>query len=253
MLEALRSADGETGEAASAYLDLVGYRLLDGFDISGRYALELPDALLRAVRVAVEEGAPADADIDARIVEVRDRIPEEHRAQFDELLEEARVTYRIRDERGVFSDIWASGIMRRAVLAAGRRLAAKGRVHDPEHLVDAGFDEMRALIADGTGPSADELGAATCRADVPHREGRPALPRDPPRRRPTRPGCRRGARRVMRGAGARARRDVRQLRGRARRAGGARAVRQPGRVRGHRPAGRRPGRVRPHRAAATCW
>ena len=55
VLDALRSLDGEAGAAASAYLDLVGYRLLDGFDISGRYALELPDALLRAIRVAVEQ------------------------------------------------------------------------------------------------------------------------------------------------------------------------------------------------------
>ena len=50
--------------------------------------------------------------------------------QFDELLGEARLTYRLRDERGVFSDIWASGIMRRAALAAGRRLADRGRIHD---------------------------------------------------------------------------------------------------------------------------
>ena len=28
---------------------LVGFRLLDGFDISERYALELPDVLLRAI------------------------------------------------------------------------------------------------------------------------------------------------------------------------------------------------------------
>ena len=32
---ALRALDGEAGPAVSAYLDLVGYRLLDGFDISG--------------------------------------------------------------------------------------------------------------------------------------------------------------------------------------------------------------------------
>ena len=42
--------------------------------------------------------------------------------------------YRLRDERGVFSDIWASGLMRRAALAAGRRLAAKGRIRDAEPL-----------------------------------------------------------------------------------------------------------------------
>ena len=65
--------------------------------------------------------------------------------------------YRLRDERGVFSDIWASGIMRRAALAAGRRLQGKGRVHDAEHFVDAGFDEMCSLVTGAGGPSADEL------------------------------------------------------------------------------------------------
>jgi phosphohistidine swiveling domain-containing protein len=157
VLEQLRSLEGEAGEAASAYLDLVGYRLLDGFDISGRYALELPETLLLAIRVAVKEGGPDEADLEARIADVRNRVPEEHRAEFDDLLAEARLTYRLRDERGVFSDIWASGIMRRAVIAAGRRVAARGLIQDPEHFVDAGFEEMKALIIGTDGPSADEL------------------------------------------------------------------------------------------------
>src|SRR4051794_26809778 len=144
VLAALRASDGEVGAAASAYLDLVGYRLLDGFDISGRYALELPDALLRAIRVAMADEAPATSEVEDRITAVRGKVPEEHRAQFDELLGEARLTYKVRDERGVYSDIWASGIMRRAVLAAGRRVAAAGRLRDAEHLVDAGFEEMCA-------------------------------------------------------------------------------------------------------------
>ena len=156
-LRQLRSLDGEVGEAASAYLDLVGYRLLDGFDISGRYALEMPDTLLRAIRIAVDEGAPREADVEAQIAAVREQVPEEHRAEFDDLLAEARRLYRLRDERGVFSDIWASGIMRRAAIGSGRRLAAAGRIQDPEHFVDADFGEMKALIAGTGGPSAEEL------------------------------------------------------------------------------------------------
>ena len=46
-LEKLRSLSGETGAAISGYLDLVGHRLIDGFDIAEPTALELPDALLR--------------------------------------------------------------------------------------------------------------------------------------------------------------------------------------------------------------
>jgi len=158
VLESLRQLDNETGRAMSAYLELVGCRLLDGFDISGRYALELPDALIRALRVSVDRESE-ESDGEDRIAEVRAKVPADKQEQFDELLEEARLTYRIRDERGVFSDIWASGIMRRAVLGGGRRLAERGRIHDPEHFVDAGFDEMCSLLSTGDGPSADELAA----------------------------------------------------------------------------------------------
>ena len=157
VLDGLRALEGDAGAAVSAYLDLVGCRLLDGFDIGGRYALELPDVLVRAIAAAVEAGGTPASDAGERIAEVRAQVPEQHRAQFDELLEEARSTYRIRDERGVYSDIWASGIMRRAVLAAGRRLARNGRIHDAEHLVDAGFEEMRSLVAGGDRPTAEEL------------------------------------------------------------------------------------------------
>ena len=45
---------------SSGYLDLVGCRLLDGFDISGPCALELPDVLLRAIRVAVDRQGRED-------------------------------------------------------------------------------------------------------------------------------------------------------------------------------------------------
>jgi len=157
ILAELRAFGGEVGAAMSEYLDLVGCRLLDGFDISGRYALELPDALVRAIRSSVGGAGTDTADVDVLIAKIRSQVPDEHRAQFDELLGEARLMYRLRDERGVYSDIWASGIMRRAALAAGRRLETSGRVHAAEHFIDAAFDEMCALVRGDGGPSADEL------------------------------------------------------------------------------------------------
>ena len=116
------------------------------------------DQLLGAIRTEVATGA-SDTSVEAQTADVRSKVPEEHRESFDELLGEARLLYRLRDERGVYSDIWASGIMRRAVLAAGRRVTPSGRIHAPEHLLEAGFDEMRALLEGSGGPSADELAA----------------------------------------------------------------------------------------------
>jgi pyruvate,water dikinase len=156
LLVSLRALGGEAGAAISAYLDLVGNRLVNGFDIAEPTALELPDALVRAIRIAISGEAQADST-EAQIAKVRAKVPAEHRTEFDELLSEARLTYRLRDERGVYSDIWASGIMRRAALAAGRRVASRGRIATPHQMLEASLDEMSALVSRAGGPSADEL------------------------------------------------------------------------------------------------
>ena len=201
VLSELRSLHNDVSTQLADYLDLVGYRLLDGFDISGRYALELPDALLRAIRTSVarEKGRPLG----------RRRPHRRHpragaratSGQFDELLGEARLMYRIRDERGVFSDIWASGIARRAVLAAGRRLADAGRIDDPEHFIDAGFDEMVSMLSGSGGPSAGELAARFEYRTSHTAKDAPAVLGPPPSPPPDPSGLPPGAARVMRATG----------------------------------------------------
>jgi pyruvate,water dikinase len=117
------------------------------------------------------------------------------------LLEEARLTYPIRDERGVFSDIWASGLMRRAALAGGRRLAGKGRIHEPAHLIDAGLDEMRSLLSGKGGPPADELAKrAEYRASHSAKDA-PATLGTPPPPPPDPSGLPPGVARLMRATG----------------------------------------------------
>jgi len=180
-LTRLRSIEGEAGAAIRGYLDLVGNRLVDGFDIAEPTMLELPDALLRAIRIAVSEEARADLDFDVRVAEVRAKVGAAHQSEFDALLAEARLTYRLRDERGVYSDIWASGLMRRAALAAGRRVAGRGRIAIPQHMLDASLDEMCALVAATGGPSAVELASrATYRATYTAKDVPPVLGPPPP-------------------------------------------------------------------------
>jgi pyruvate,water dikinase len=183
VLASLRSLGGETGAAVSGYLDLVGNRLVDGFDIAEPSALELPDALLRAIRIAVSGDTQDVSEVDVKIAEVRAHVPAARQAEFDELLGEARLMYRLRDERGVFSDIWASGLMRRAALAAGRRVASRGRISTPAHMLDATLDEMCALVAGTGGPSGDELAQrAAYRATYTAKDVPPTLgpPKPPP-------------------------------------------------------------------------
>jgi len=120
--------------------------------------------------------------VDARIAEVRAQVPAAHQADFDELLGEARLTYRLRDERGVYSDVWASGLMRRAALAAGRRVTSRSRIATPQQMLDASLDEMCALLTGAGGPSADELAKrAEYRATYTAKDAPPLLgPPEPP-------------------------------------------------------------------------
>jgi len=181
VLASLRLLPGEAGEAVSGYLDLVGNRLIDGFDIAEPSAIELPDALLRSIRIAVSGEAQEASNVEALTANVRAQVPAEHQAEFDELLGEARLTYRLRDERGVFSDIWAAGLMRRAALAAGRRVAARGRIAAPQHMLDASLDEMCALVTGTGGPTAEELARrAEFRASYTAKDAPPFLGPPPP-------------------------------------------------------------------------
>jgi pyruvate,water dikinase len=84
-------------------------------------------------------------------------VPETHRADFDQLLEEARFIYRLRDERGMYNDAWGTGLARRALLEAGRRLAARGVLPDASLAVNASHDEIVALLKGEKQPDADEL------------------------------------------------------------------------------------------------
>ncbi|MRG90752.1 PEP-utilizing enzyme [Polyangium spumosum] len=159
VLDTLMAMPGEVGAAARGYLDLVRYRSI-GYDIADKTAGELPDMLVRALRAVIERGhaeKEALAARDTKERELRARVPAEHRAQFDELLGEARLVNRLRDERGIYADSWGTGLARRAVLEVGRRLVAAGKIADREHAVDLTMEEMVELLADREGPSAEEL------------------------------------------------------------------------------------------------
>jgi rifampicin phosphotransferase len=161
VVAALRSLAGEVGALASAYVDRVGYRPVNGEDVGEPSVHELPELVVAAIRSAVDavaSGTEAE-ELESRASEVRAEVPRAQRAAFDDLLAEARAVSRLRDERGSYADLWAIGIVRRAILAAGARLAASGRIGEPAHLAEAGYDEMRTLVASGGGPTAEELAA----------------------------------------------------------------------------------------------
>jgi pyruvate,water dikinase len=181
VLAALRSLPGEAGEVTGAYVDRVGHRPVNGEDIGEPCVIELPELILGAIRSGLKSAeSPPIFEVAKRTADIRDAVPREHRAAFDELLEEAKLTYRLRDERGTYADLWAIGIMRRAILAVGQRLAAQGVIDEPSHLVEADYQELRALVGSGTGVSGDELaGRARYRLDARFTDAPPIIGAEP--------------------------------------------------------------------------
>ena len=156
----LYNAPGELGAAARTWLDLVSYRLQNGLDVAELTNGETPELLVTSIRRALSDGDRKASSPDAgATAAVRDRVPAAHRAQFDELLAEARLVYRIRDERGLYSDIWAAGILRHTLLEAGRRLVGTKRLSRADLILEAGRDEILALVSGSGGPSSADLEA----------------------------------------------------------------------------------------------
>lgn len=147
----------EVGPDVSAYVEAVRWRCV-GYDLGDKAAGELPDALVGALRTTLAGAWTQAPDDDTALQALRERVPAEHREDFDDRLAEVRLMYRLRDERGVYSDGWAAGLGRRALLEVGRRLADRGLVADPEHAVDLHAAEVRdLLLGTGSGPTLAEV------------------------------------------------------------------------------------------------
>ena len=151
------SRDPDVGPAVRAYIEAVQFRSV-GYDVGDLMAGEMPEMLVEALLTAADGTGPRASNTAAEEA-LRAKVPAEHRAAFDEKLAEARFVNRIRDERGVYADGWATGLARRAVLEVGRRLRDRGLLLDAEHAADLEIDELTSLLQDKGGPSPTEAAA----------------------------------------------------------------------------------------------
>jgi pyruvate,water dikinase len=156
VLAALKGRPDALGAAVRAYFDAIGMRLAGGYDVCDPCAIELPEMMLGTIWASREETARPGGDAPA--AKVRDAVPAAHRAEFDELLEEARIINRLRDERGIFNDSWGSGIARQALLEAGRRLVDDGQLDNAELAIDATHAELVAALRGTTRAPASTWG-----------------------------------------------------------------------------------------------
>jgi pyruvate,water dikinase len=149
----IRGLGPDVAAAVDAWLERHGWRLVTSDDIDKPTMAERPALQLTALLAAVERGAPAAPDPTA----LRNRVPLAERDTFDALLAEARYGMRQRDDNAGVRWNWSGGLVRRALLEAGRRLVDKGLLTDIEHVVELTPDELGPLLSAGTGPGPEVI------------------------------------------------------------------------------------------------
>ena len=127
------------------YLNITGHMLIGGYCISEKTLRESPNIIMARIFEAME---PADqSGFDAELEQaIRGKISEADREEFDLCLADARSANRMRDERGIYNDIWGAGISRCAILEAGRRLFEEGVLSKAEVSLDASHEELMSLL-----------------------------------------------------------------------------------------------------------
>ena len=160
-LEELRAVGPSVSSALDDYLQEFGWRTVTGYDLDGRTVGELPEALLANVLASTQpfDEAAAAAAGDAAAASLRARVPATERAAFDEALAEARLALDLRDDNGPMTVEWTMGLLRRALLEAGRRLVERGRLATAEEAVELTLAEVEQLLIGDGGPSAAEVSA----------------------------------------------------------------------------------------------
>ena len=153
-IEALRAMLPEVAE----YLANTEHRITEGLDVWAPTVGECPGMQLGKIAAALDvDPDAATRDAEEFADQLRSGLSGDQRASFDALLVEARRMYRLRDERGIYSDASALGLLRLAMLEAGRRLCASGRVHETTHVLGAGLEELCGMLDGSANPTADEL------------------------------------------------------------------------------------------------
>lgn len=151
---------------------LPDWALVTGYDLDERAVCELP-ARPPVPRPPVADQKAAAAAESA----TRDRVPAEHRAEWDLRLADARATYGVRDDNGLLTAAWPVGLLRRSMLTVGDRLVDRGVLDRRNLAVEATVDELAAMVAAGPGAGGAPSGEALAeRAEARRRLSAEAAP-----------------------------------------------------------------------------
>jgi rifampicin phosphotransferase len=144
-LDALREVSEAAAVKLDEYLTERGDMLVTGYDLTDIRLRELPGLVLAGVRSATEPPASDHVEVAAAL---RAKVPVAEQGRFDVLLSDARGVMDMRDDNGPVTVELPIGLLRRALLEAGRRLAATGGLEDAEHALLLEPDEARDPFAE---------------------------------------------------------------------------------------------------------
>ena len=145
----------DAGPALARHLRTHGWRVVTSYDVDGQTEGELPDLTLRSLRRLMRPDAlPPRAD--EAPAALRARVPATERAEFDDLLAEARFAYGLRDDHVGVDFLWPMGLLRRGLLEVGRRLVTRGLLAEDGLAIELAPDEAAGALV-GSGPFGAEL------------------------------------------------------------------------------------------------
>ena len=162
-LSGLAAASPWLATAIEAWLTEDGYRPVTGVDLIDQTAREMPGLLLDSVDVRAGQGPdrPAEGDTASAAQRLRELVPPEHRAEYDDLFADARALFGIRDDDVWVTTQWPAGMLRHALLEAARRLLERGAIQEIENVFDTLPGEVAGLMRGAAEPGAQELANRT--------------------------------------------------------------------------------------------
>lgn len=118
------------------------WQLVTGYDLDSQAWVEL--SRHPATRSTPDELAPLD---------LRPLVPSECHEELRHLVEDARAAVPLRDDNGAITGAWPMGLLRRAMLEAGRRLV----LDPPDLAIEMTTEELIACLQTGNRPRSAEI------------------------------------------------------------------------------------------------
>ena len=138
----LRAISPAVAAMVDSYLERKQWVLFSRYDVDGVALGERPELVFATIMAA--EHRDVSDHILALTAAIRDRVPAADRDEFDSLLGSARDAMDLRDDNGPVTAEWPLGLLRRALLAVGDALVARGAIAERDLALELHPDDLQA-------------------------------------------------------------------------------------------------------------